>query len=202
MKTLLRLLIILLDLGQGFLIFSRKKNIVTFFGGARFSKDHQYSIVAKETAVTLAKYGFGVMTGGGGGVMISANQGAFEANGRSYACTVKLPYETEKNPYIHKQVKFHHLFTRKMMMMRFAKAYLIFPGGFGTLDELFEILTYLQVTPNTKRPVILVGKSYWEPMYTWMENTLMKEGAITQKDLDLIYRCDSPEEILRILAIV
>lgn len=172
---------------------------VTMFGSARVPPDHPHYQAAVETARQLSEAGFAIITGGGPGLMEAANRGAREAGGRSIGCTIELPFETGANPYVDVEVRFRYFFVRKTMFVKYASAFVIFPGGFGTLDELFEALTLIQTGKVHNFPVILVGSDYWSGLLDWCRGTMLAEQKINAADLDLLKVCDDPAEICTIV---
>ena len=172
---------------------------VSIFGSARTRKDDPYYKLAQETAALLAGEGFAVITGGGPGIMEAANKGAFEAGGQSIGCYIELPFEQGSNPYLTRGLKFKYFFVRKMMFVKYSLGFIIFPGGFGTLDELFEALTLIQTKKIRNFPVVLFGSSYWEKLLDWIRDPAMKEGKVTEQDLKLLHVTDSPAEVVQII---
>ncbi len=172
---------------------------ISIFGSARTRPDDPYYQKAQETAALLSNAGFAVITGGGPGVMEAANRGAFEAGGLSVGCNIELPFEQGSNPYLTKGLKFKYFFVRKMMFVKYSLGFIIFPGGFGTLDELFEALTLIQTKKIRNFPVVLFGSDYWAGMLNWIRDVLMKEGKVTEQDLKLLHLTDSPAEVVKII---
>ncbi|MGQ0738095.1 MAG: TIGR00730 family Rossman fold protein [Bacteroidota bacterium] len=168
---------------------------ITVFGSARFKEDHIYYQSAKEIGKLIAESGFTTMTGGGPGIMEAANRGAFENGGRSVGCNIQLPFEQKENPYMHKSVTFEHFFVRKVLLVKYSYAFIIMPGGFGTMDEFFEILTLIQTKSVTGFPVVLFGKEYYQPL---MENIewMAQQGTISRGDMSLVLVTDSSEEAM------
>lgn len=167
---------------------------VTVFGSARFKDDHPYYALARETSAKLSKLGFTIMTGGGPGIMEAANRGAKDAGGPSIGCNIMLPMEQKPNPYVDRFVEFRYFFIRKVMLVKYSYAFVICPGGFGTLDELFETLTLIQTGKIKDFPVILMGKAYWQPMLDFVRESLLSEKCINPKDLEMLIVTDSPDE--------
>jgi hypothetical protein len=167
---------------------------VAIFGSARTLPDSPQYDAARETAALLAKAGFAVITGGGPGIMEAANRGAFEAGGLSIGCNIELPFEQRPNPYLTRSLTFKYFFVRKTMFVKYSTAFIIFPGGFGTLDELFEALTLIQTRKIRNFPVVLFGKSYWQGMIDWIGDKLLGEEKISAADLRLLLLTDSPAE--------
>jgi uncharacterized protein (TIGR00730 family) len=172
---------------------------VTIFGSARTPRDHPSYGVAVATARRLARAGFAIITGGGPGIMEAANRGAREGKGRSIGCGIELPHEQGLNPFVDEAVNFRYFFVRKTMFVKYAEAFVIFPGGFGTLDELFEALTLIQTGKVRNFPVVLVGEDYWRGLIDWARGTLLAENKIGQGDLDLLQCTDDPAEVERII---
>jgi uncharacterized protein (TIGR00730 family) len=172
---------------------------VTIFGSARTPRNSPWYGVAVATARRLAKAGFAIITGGGPGIMEAANRGAREGKGRSIGCGIELPHEQGLNPFVDEAINFRYFFVRKTMFVKYAEAFVIFPGGFGTLDELFEALTLIQTGKVRNFPVVLVGEAYWRGLIDWARETLLVEGTIGQKDLDLLTCTDDPAEVERII---
>ena len=168
---------------------------VTIFGSARTPDGDLYYAAAVETARLLAEVGLVIITGGGPGIMEAGNRGAKLAGGRSIGLNIELPFEQGTNPYVEVAINFHYFFVRKTMFVKYAQAFVIFPGGFGTLDELFESLTLIQTGKITNFPVILFGSSYWSGLLTWLRETMLVEGKISVHDLDLLVVTDSPEQV-------
>jgi uncharacterized protein (TIGR00730 family) len=172
---------------------------VSIFGSARTRTDDPDYRAAQETAALLSRAGFAVITGGGPGIMEAANRGAFEAGGLSIGCNIELPFEQNSNPYLTKGLKFKYFFVRKMMFVKYSLGFIIFPGGFGTLDELFEALTLIQTKKIRNFPVVLFGSAYWEGLLGWIRDFALKEGKVTEKDLKLLHVTDSPAEVVQII---
>ena len=169
---------------------------VTVFGSARFKEDHDYYKAAKEFGKGIAKLGLTTMTGGGPGIMEAANRGAFEAGGKSVGCNIKLPFEQAANPYTPISITFNYFFVRKVLMVKYSYAFVIMPGGFGTMDELFETLTLVQTGTIKQFPIVLYGKSYYQPMVDYLKEMALV-GTISTPDLDLFLLTDDVEEGLR-----
>jgi uncharacterized protein (TIGR00730 family) len=172
---------------------------VSIFGSARTDRRDAMYGLARRTARMLGAAGFAVITGGGPGIMAAANRGALEAGTRSIGLNIELPFEQEANPYVDLALRFHHFYTRKVMFVRYASAFVVFPGGFGTLDELFEALTLIQTGKISHFPVVLVGRSYWQGLIDWTRDRLLAEGKIGAADIDLITLSDDPAEIVEIV---
>ena len=172
---------------------------VAVFGSARTPADNPFYAAAQETAALLARAGFSVITGGGPGIMEAANRGAFEATGVSIGCNIELPFEQAPNPYQTRSLKFKYFFVRKTMFVKYSNAFVIFPGGFGTLDELFEALTLIQTRKINNFPVILFGSEFWAGMLTWLEEVILKSKYIGAEDRNLLFLTDSPSEVVEII---
>lgn len=172
---------------------------VSIFGSARINADHPYYKKTENLASLFAKKGYAVITGGGGGIMEAANKGAAQGGVESVGLNIKLPFEQKPNPYASTQIEFNYFFVRKVMFLKYAQAYIIMPGGFGTLDELFETITLIQTKRIRKMPIIMVGKDYWDGLILWIKDKLLKEKMISEKDLDLFHLLDDPEDIVRIV---
>ncbi len=169
----------------------------TFFGSARVRPGDPMYQACTETARLMGEAGFSIITGGGPGMMEAANKGAREAGAGSIGCNIELPFEQGTNPFVDVSVDFRYFFIRKMMFVKYSNAFVIFPGGFGTMDELFESLTLIQTGKVRDFPVVLFDSNYWGGMVDWIRNTMLREGKIAQKDLDLLFVTDSPEEATR-----
>src|SRR5687768_3463402 len=172
---------------------------VSIFGSARSSPEDPYYQAAEHTAALLVREGFAVITGGGPGMMEAANKGAFEAGGLSIGCNIELPFEQGANPYLTRSLTFRYFFVRKMMFVKYSLGFIIFPGGFGTLDELFEALTLIQTRKIRNFPVVLFGSAYWNGLINWIKDFAMKEGKVSEKDLRLFHLTDSPSEVVQIV---
>ena len=167
---------------------------VAVFGSARIADDSPYYADARALGRKLAEAGFAVITGGGPGVMEAANQGAFEAGGHSIGCNIELPFEQHENKYLTLAINFRYFFVRKTMFVKYSNGFVIFPGGFGTLDELFESLTLVQTHKINRFPIVLFGKSYWQGLLDWIKNTQLASGAISPEDMNLLILTDSIDE--------
>jgi uncharacterized protein (TIGR00730 family) len=169
---------------------------VSVFGSARTPADHPDYELARHTARLLGEAGYATITGGGPGIMEAANRGAADAGARSVGLNIELPFEQEANPYAHLRLEFHYFFTRKVMFVRYAVGFVVFPGGFGTLDELFEALTLIQTGKVMHFPVLLVGRDWWDGMLDWLRESLLATGKIAARDLDLVRTTDDPREVV------
>jgi uncharacterized protein (TIGR00730 family) len=172
---------------------------VTIFGSARCKPGDKYYTMAEELGGLLAKEGFAVITGGGPGVMEAANKGAFEAGGQSVGLNIVLPFEQKLNPYNNIHINFRYFFVRKVMFVKYAMSYVIFPGGFGTMDELFEALTLIQTDKLKPFPVILIGSEYWSGLLNWVNDTMLKDGMISAEDRWIYTVVDSPKDAVEII---
>ncbi len=172
---------------------------VSIFGSARVKPEHPYYEKTRTLAGILAEHGFAVITGGGGGVMEAANRGAAEKNGKSVGMNILLPMEQKPNPYANIRLQFHYFFVRKVMFVKYAFAYIIMPGGFGTLDEMFEAVTLIQTHRIKPLPVILFETHYWSGLIDWIKARLVEEKMISQEDLNIFHITDDMEEVLQIV---
>ncbi len=172
---------------------------IAIFGSARTRPDDPDYKAAQETAALLSEQGFAVITGGGPGIMEAANRGAFEAGGLSIGCNIELPFEQKPNAYQTLSLTFKYFFVRKMMFVKYSLAFVIFPGGFGTLDELFEALTLIQTRKIRNFPIVLFGKSYWSGMLDWLRDVMLPGGMIAEHDMEMFHVTDSPAEIVEIV---
>ncbi len=184
---------------EGYEKLSRVGPCVSIFGSARMKPDNKYYKMAEEVGYLLAKNGYGVITGGGPGIMEAGNKGAHRANGVSVGLNIELPFEQHDNPYIDrdKSLDFDYFFVRKVMFVKYSQGFVVMPGGFGTLDELFEAITLIQTKKIGKFPIILMGSEFWNPMFDWIKSTLLdKFYTISEKDLDLVQVYDEPQEVI------
>lgn len=172
---------------------------IAIFGSARTKPDDPDYKAAQETGALLAAQGFAVITGGGPGIMEAANRGAFEAGGLSIGCNIELPFEQRPNAYQTLSLTFKYFFVRKMMFVKYSLAFVIFPGGFGTFDELFEALTLIQTKKIRNFPIVLFGRQYWSGMLDWLRAEVLRSGKIGEHDLDLFHVTDSPAEVVEIV---
>ncbi len=188
---------IMAEFVKGFERLSQAGPSVSIFGSARTKPDNPYYQLAEETAYLIAKTGFGVITGGGPGIMEAGNKGAQRAGGRSIGVAIELPFETKANDYIDhdKMINFDYFFVRKVMLVKYAQAFVVFPGGYGTLDELFEALTLIQTQKIHPFPIVLMGSSYWSGLLDWLKKTVLEaEGNIGEKDLLMFHVADDPQD--------
>ena len=172
---------------------------VAIFGSARTPRESPYYAAAQETAALLSRAGFAVITGGGPGIMEAANRGALEEGGVSIGCNIELPFEQKANPYQTKSLTFDYFFVRKTMFVKYSTAFVIFPGGYGTLDELFEALTLIQTRKIKNFPVVLFGTEYWGGMVKWLSDVILKSKNIADEDVRLLHLTDSPSEAVDIV---
>jgi uncharacterized protein (TIGR00730 family) len=172
---------------------------VSVFGSARTTVDDPHYVMAEEVGRRLAEAGFAVITGGGPGTMEAANKGATEAGGLSVGLGIELPFEAGLNPYVELGVNFRYFFARKTMFVKYSQGFIVAPGGFGTLDELFEALTLVQTRKVTSFPVVLLGSAYWSGLIDWLRGSALAAGTIGDVDLDLLTVTDNPEEAARVM---
>ncbi len=191
-----RLFKILAEFVEGFEVLPRVYPGVTIFGSARTPPEHPDYKKAEELAKLLVKAGFSVITGGGPGIMEAANKGAAEVGGYSVGLNIKLPLEQAPNPYANIKLEFRYFFVRKVMMAKYSVSFVFFPGGFGTLDEMFEVLTLVQTKKIKPVPIVLIDREYWNTLYRWMEDYLIPNNKISSKDVELFKIVDTPEEAL------
>lgn len=168
---------------------------ITVFGSARFTEEHPYYRQAREFGQRIAALGMTTLTGGGPGIMEAANRGAYESNGQSVGCNIVLPFEQSENPYLHYSVTFEHFFVRKVLLVKYSYAFIIMPGGFGTMDELFETLTLVQTNTISQFPIILFGKSFYRPLMDTIDK-MLEEKTISAEDLELLLFTDSVDEAM------
>jgi uncharacterized protein (TIGR00730 family) len=187
------------ELETGFQALTRIGPAVSIFGSARIGEEDPAYELARRTAHLLGSAGFAVITGGGPGIMEAANRGARDAGTQSVGLNIELPFEQETNSYVDLALRFHHFYTRKVMFVRYACAFVVFPGGFGTLDELFEALTLIQTGKIRHFPVVLVERSYWRGLIDWTRDRLLAEAKIAPEDLELMRLSDDPAEIVEIV---
>ncbi len=187
-----RVLRIMGEFVEGFERLADVTDGVTIIGSARTATTDPYYQAACDTARILAEAGYPIITGGGPGIMEAANKGAVEGDGLSIGCNIELPHEQDTNPYVGLKMFFRFFFVRKTMLAKYSRAVIAFPGGYGTLDELFEFLTLMQTGKMAPIPVVLYGSAYWGPMVAWLKGTMLAEGKIKQSDLDMFTIADSP----------
>lgn len=187
------------EMVEGFDALSKIGPAATIFGSARFGADNPYYQATIDIAQHLSAAGMAVISGGGPGIMEAANQGAFQIHGASVGCSIQLPHEQAPNPYQTIALKFRYFFVRKLMFIKYSVAFIIMPGGFGTMDELFEALTLVQTDKIDHFPIVLYGSSYWKGLLTWMEEQMIPAGSIGPEDLKLLQIVDDPGEVARIV---
>jgi uncharacterized protein (TIGR00730 family) len=176
---------------------SQVHHAVSIFGSARTSPEDRYYKKTEELARLLAENGFNVITGGGPGIMEAANKGASEGGGKSVGMNIHLPFEQQPNPYANISIDYKYFFIRKVMFVKYAVAYIILPGGFGTMDELFEALTLIQTRRIRSFPVILMGSDYWRGLIDWLKHTMLEEGKVSPEDIELFQVMDDPGQVVR-----
>ncbi len=190
------------ELTNGFEKMSEIGPCVSIFGSARTKTDHPFYQLAVDVAEKIVNHGYGVITGGGPGIMEAGNKGAFQGGGTSVGLNIELPFEQHDNPYIQKgkSINFDYFFVRKVMFVKYSQGFVVLPGGFGTLDELFESITLIQTGKVDKFPIILVDSKFWGGLFEWIKTTLLEEyGNISEGDLDLVHLVDTPDEVIAIL---
>ncbi len=178
-------------------VLSNVQNAVTIFGSARLQPEDTYYQKAEKLGQLLVQNGFSVITGGGPGIMEAANKGAAEAGGQSVGMNIKLPFEQKPNPYANLQLDYKYFFIRKVMFVKYAVAYVIMPGGYGTMDELFEALTLIQTKRVRSFPLILMGREYWQGLLDWLKNSMQQKSMILPCDIEMIQIIDEPEEVVK-----
>jgi hypothetical protein len=187
------------ELDEGFRALAHVGAAVSIFGSARTPREHPEYALARETARVLGAAGFAIITGGGPGIMEAANRGARDAGALSIGLNIDLPFEVGINKFVDLPLQFHYFFTRKVMFVRYASSFVVFPGGFGTLDELFEALTLIQTGKIRYFPVLLVVSSYWQGLVDWLRERMLAEGKISADDMDLFEVTDDPARVLEVV---
>jgi len=190
---------IMAEFVEGFEILSKLGPAISIFGSSRTKPNSRYYQMAEDLGYLLAKDGYAIMTGGGPGIMEAANKGAKKAKGRSIGLNIEVPIVQKPNPYVTELLNFKYFFCRKVMFAKYAKAFVIFPGGFGTMDELFESLTLVQTKRIEPFPIILMGKDYWQGLIGWMNNSLLKKSCIRKNDMKIFKIADSPQEARKLI---
>ncbi|MCB2208580.1 MAG: TIGR00730 family Rossman fold protein [Bacteroidetes bacterium] len=192
---------IMAEVVDGYQEMARIGPCVAVFGSARIKESDKFYKEAEELAYLLTKKGFGIVTGGGPGAMEAANKGAHFAGGKSVGLNINLPFEQHANTFIDrdKLIEFDYFFTRKLMFMRYSQGYIVLPGGFGTMDELFEAITLIQTHKLVSFPVILVSKEYWGGLVSWIKDVMLKQGMISESDLDIFHLVDTVEEAVEVI---
>lgn len=200
-KDIWRVFRIMGELVEGFDRLYQVGPCISVFGSARTNPDDKYYELAVRTSELITKKGFGIITGGGPGIMEAGNKGAMQANGKSVGLGIDLPFEQGINQFVAREyeINFHYFFVRKLMFVKYAQGFIVFPGGFGTLDELFESLTLIQTHKISKFPIVLFGSEYWKGLVDWIKGTLVESGAISETDVKLFTITDSPEEAVDII---
>jgi uncharacterized protein (TIGR00730 family) len=183
---------------EGFGSLAELPPAISVFGSARIKPDTPYYALGEEVGRLLVESGYAVITGGGPGAMEAANKGAFDAGGVSVGLGIELPFEQGVNDYVNIGVNFRYFFVRKTMFVKYASGFVVLPGGFGTLDELFEAVTLVQTRKVTRFPIVLLGREFWDPMIGWVRSTLLEAGMIGEKDVDMLQVVDDPAEAVRI----
>ncbi|WP_434450635.1 TIGR00730 family Rossman fold protein [Lentzea sp. E54] len=194
-----RVLRIQAEFVEGFGALAEVPSAVTVFGSARTGRDHPEYQLGRDLGAALAQAGFAAITGGGPGVMEAVNRGCSEAGGFSIGLGIELPFEQGLNPWVDLGVNFRYFFVRKTMFIKYSQAFICLPGGFGTLDELFEALTLVQTKKVTKFPVVLFGTQYWQGLYDWIKNSMLEGGKVGEKDLALLHLTDDIEDAVRVV---
>ena len=194
-----RVLRIQAEFVEGFGALATLGPAISVFGSARTPEGHPEYERARETARRLAAAGYAVITGGGPGIMAAANRGAWEAGGTSVGLGIELPFEQVMNEWVDLGINFRYFFARKTMFVKYAQGFVVFPGGFGTIDELFESLTLAQTGKVTTFPIILVGSAYWAGLLDWLRGTMAVDGKISPGDIDLVHVTDDPDDVVRVL---
>ena len=190
---------IFLEFLRAFESFDFETPCVTVFGSARFAEGHHYYQLAREIGAELARAGYAVMTGGGGGIMEAANRGARDAGGLSLGCNIALPREQTPNRYLDRFIQLDHFFVRKVMLVKYSRAFVVMPGGFGTLDEAFEIATLMQTDKLEHFPLIAVGAQFWDPFIAFARDTMIKQGTLSVEDARFIHRAETAADVLRLI---
>jgi len=190
---------IMAEFVEGFHQMSEIGQAVTIFGSARTDRKETMFQEAEKTAELLVKEGYGVITGGGPGIMAAGNRGATKAKGGSIGLNIDLPFEQKPNRYVKTLINFHYFFCRKVMFVKYAKAFVIFPGGYGTLDECFESLTLIQTERIDRFPVILYGSKFWGGLIEWIKEALLNGNKISKEDMDIFEIVDTPQDVIRVI---
>jgi uncharacterized protein (TIGR00730 family) len=190
---------VFLEILKGFESLKFEGPCVTVFGSARFQEGHEHYELARKLGRALAEAGYAVMTGGGPGIMEAANRGATEAGGLSLGCNITLPKEQRPNPYLDRFIQFEHFFVRKVMLVKYSSAFVVLPGGFGTLDEAFEVVTLVQTGKLERFPIVAMGGEFWTDLTEFVRDTLVAYGTIDEKDLELIRRMDDVDAAVQFI---
>lgn len=194
-----RMFHILAEFVEGFDVLPDVHPAVSIFGSSRTPRESEAYRITEKTGRLLVESGFNVISGGGPGIMEAANKGAAEAGGKSVGLHIQLPNEQEPNPYANIRLEYRYFFIRKVMFVKYAVAYIIMPGGFGTMDELFEALTLIQTSRIRSFPVVLMDSGYWGGLVQWLRETLLGKGSISPEDMDIFSLVDTPEEAVKII---
>ncbi len=198
-QDLWRLFRIMAEFTEGFEGLDSIGPAVSVFGSARTKKDEVYYQLAEQTGKLLVDAGFAVITGGGGGIMEAANKGATQAKGKSIGLNIDLPMEQMPNEFQNLSLQFRYFFCRKVMFLKYARGFIVFPGGYGTMDEVYEALTLIQTMKQVVFPVVLIGKEFWGPMIDWLKNIMLKNEYINAEDLNMYQLVDDPKEAVKII---
>jgi len=190
---------IFLEFLRGFESFAFDRPCVTVFGSSRFEEGHRYYHLAREVGTALARAGYAVMTGGGSGIMEAANRGAREAGGLSIGCNITLPREQKPNPYLDRFIQLDHFFVRKVMLVKYSSAFVVMPGGFGTLDEAFELATLMQTHKIEHFPLIAVGSDFWDELINFARDTMIREGTLSPEDASFVHLVDTAADVVRVI---
>jgi hypothetical protein len=190
-----------LEFLRAFESFEATQPCVTVFGSSRFAEGHPYYQLAREIGAGLARAGYPVMTGGGSGIMEAANRGAKEAGGLSLGCNIRLPQEQVPNKYLDRFIQFEHFFARKVMLVKYSCAFVVMPGGFGTLDETMEIATLMQTNKLNHFPLIAVGGEFWDHFDTFVREAMVKQGTISEEETRVIHRAETADEVVRLVRV-
>ena len=190
---------VFLEFVKGFESFDIDGPCVTVFGSARFAEGHPHYRTARALGRALAEAGYTVMTGGGPGIMEAANRGAREAGGRSLGCNIRLPREQTPNPYVDRFIEFQHFFVRKVMLVKYSSAFVVMPGGFGTLDEAFEVITLMQTGKLERFPLVAMGGAFWARLQDFMHKTMLREGTVGEAGIALMQLADTVDQALAII---
>ena len=190
---------IFLEFLRAFESFEFEQPCVTVFGSARFGEGHRYYDLAREVGAELARAGYAVMTGGGSGIMEAANRGAREAGGLSIGCNIALPREQKPNQYLDRFIQLDHFFVRKVMLVKYSSAFVVMPGGFGTLDEAFEIATLMQTSKIEHFPLVAVGSEFWGTLIDFARNTMIEQGTLSAEDARFVHLADTAGDVVRLV---
>jgi len=200
-RDIWRIFKVMSEFVDGFDLMSRAAPAVSIFGSARMKPGSKYYELTRQVACELAKTGYAIVSGGGGGLMEAANRGAREGGGQSIGLNIALEFEQKANDYVDpdKLMTFHHFFVRKVMFVKYAQGFVVMPGGYGTMDEFSEAITLIQTHKTVSFPVVLMGRNYWKKLLEWMQGTALEEGCISKTDLDIFHVCDEPDEVVQII---